>query len=74
MLEQSGLSLTDSDVSERRLQQFQTQSEGDSGDGSAEAQHQAANSPGDDSADLAVGDAVTLSLSLDPDRILDTFA
>jgi flagellar hook-length control protein FliK len=74
MLEQSGLSLTDSDVSERRSQQSQTQSEGSSGDGSAEAQHQAAHSPGDDSADVAVADAVTLSLSLDPDRILDTFA
>jgi len=74
MLEQSGLSLTDSDVSERRSQQSQTQSEGGSGDGSAEAQHQAAHSPGDDSADVAVADAVTLSLSLDPDRILDTFA
>ena len=31
MLEQSGLSLTDSDVSERRSQQSQTQSEGGSG-------------------------------------------
>ena len=74
MLEQSGLSLTDSDVSERRSQQSQTQSEGGSGDGSAESQHRAAHSPGDDSADVAVADAVTLSLSLDPDRILDTFA
>jgi flagellar hook-length control protein FliK len=74
MLEQSGLSLTDSDVSERRSQQSQTQSEGGSGDGSAESQHRAAHSPGDDSADVAVADAVTLTLSLDPDRILDTFA
>jgi len=74
MLEQSGLSLTDSDVSERRSQQSQAQSEGGSGDGSAEAQHQTAHSPGDDSTDLAVDGTVTLSLSLDPDRILDTFA
>ena len=64
MLEQAGLSLSDSEVAEGRRD---AKSESDRRDNSL------AEGPASDASDLAE-ESLSLSLTLDPERILDTFA